>query len=101
MDSIQVIDEWILVKPEASEKISKGGIHLIQSQDKIVHRAEVVQISPDVAGLYKEEKGKDAELKYSVGDTVLFYGKTGIPIEDGEDKYMFLKYDGMLAIEVK
>jgi len=29
----------------------------------------------------------------------LFYGKTGIPIQNGE--YMFLKYDGMLAIERK
>jgi co-chaperonin GroES (HSP10) len=102
MKSIKVIEEWILVKPELEgEKVSPGGIVLPGKAETIVKRATVVQISEDVLGLIKEEKGEDAKMKYKVGDTVLFYGKTGIPIEDGKEKYMFLKYDGMLAIEVK
>ncbi len=112
MKSIKVIEEWILVKPEEEgERVSEGGIVIPEKMNKpIVKKAEVVQISEDVYHLLKKEgvvasNASDEEaragLKYKVGDTVLFYGKTGIPIEDGNVKYMFLKYDGMLAIEVK
>ena len=105
MDSIKVIEGWILVKPEEAITKSEGGIILPVPQVKTVRSAEVIQISKDVPRLLKEENGQDAELDYKIGDTVLFYGKTGIPIEDGSGDnkvvYMFLKYDGMLAIEVK
>ena len=101
MDSIKVIEEWILVKPEEAVTMSAGGIHLPTPEVKAVRRAEVIQMSDDIPRLFKEEKGENAKLDYKVGDTVLFYGKTGIPIKDGDTEYMFLKYDGMLAIEVK
>jgi co-chaperonin GroES (HSP10) len=102
MQSIKVIEEWILVKPEPEgERVSPGGIIMTGKAPEVVKRAEVVQISEHVPDLIKKEKGSEAELDYKVGDTVLFYGKTGIPIEDDKDKYMFLKYDGMLAIERK
>jgi co-chaperonin GroES (HSP10) len=103
MQDIKVIEGWILVKPqEEGERVSEGGIYIPKNVNPPqVKRAEVIQISNDVDRLLKEEKGPDAEMKYGVGDTVLFFGKTGIPIEDGNTKYMFLKWDGMLAIEVK
>jgi len=113
MNNIKVIEEWILVKPEKAEnkKEQKVGSIIIpaevQKMKEVVKKAEVVQISEDIYDILKKE-GKVAQnasdgevrdaLKYKVGDTVLFYGKTGIPIQNEE--YMFLKYDGMLAIEV-
>jgi co-chaperonin GroES (HSP10) len=102
MKDIKVIEEWILVKPEEEgEKITKGGIVIPEKANKPqVKRAQVIQISDDVPRLLREEKGPDAKMEYGVGDTVLFYGKTGIPIEEGKDKYMFLKWDGMLAISL-
>ena len=100
---IKAIEEWILVKPvEEGERTTKSGLVIPEKVNKSqVKRAKVIQISDDVPRLLKEEKGSNAELKYAVGDTVLFYGKTGIPIEEDEGKYMFLKWDGMLAIEIK
>ncbi len=93
MKDIKTINEWILVKPDKTpnkEAVSPGGIVLpTEASKEVVKRALVVQISPDI----KEE------LHYKVGDTVLYFGKTGIPINNEE--YMFLKFDGMLAIEAK
>ena len=105
MKNIQVIEEWILVKPEKTadqaESRTTGGIVIpneVKKQQEVVKRAEVIQISEDVDRLIKKDKeDPNAVLKYKVGDTVLFYGKTGIPIMNGE--YMFLRYSGMLAIE--
>lgn len=107
MEDIRVIEEWILVKPEKTadqtETKSPGGIVIpnqVKERQEVVKRAVVIQISDDVAGIIKKETDDpEAAIKYSVGDTVLFYGKTGIPIQNGE--YMFLKYGGMLAVEIK
>lgn len=104
MRDIRVIEEWILVKPDktaAQERVTEAGVVIpaqVNEKKEVVKRATVVQISKDVPRLLKKEKDDpDAELQYGIGDVILFYGKTGIPIENGE--YMFLKYDGMLAIE--
>lgn len=104
MNSIKVIEDWILVKPEVEgEKVTPGGIVIPEQarKDKQVKRATVIQISEDVPRLMQEEKGSDAKMQYRVGDTILYAGKTGIPIEDGNQKFEFLKWDGMLAIQLK
>jgi co-chaperonin GroES (HSP10) len=95
MKNIRVIEEWILVKPDKSnegEQRTPGGLVIpLEAQKKQeVKRALVVQISQDI----------EEELHYKIGDVVLYYGKTGIPIVDNGEEFAFLKYDGMLAIEV-
>ena len=104
MQQIKVIEEWILVEPikvATKEEVTEGGIVLppqVTEKKEVVKKAKVAQISDDVENIIKRDKeDPEAKIKYKVGDTVLFYGKTGIPIYGG--KYMFLKYDGMLAIE--
>jgi co-chaperonin GroES (HSP10) len=93
---IKVINEWILVKPEKDqdikENVTPGGIIVprkVQKEHEEVKRALVIQISEDI----------DETLHYQPGDTILYYGKTGISLQGGE--YMFLRFDGMLAIERK
>lgn len=94
MKNIRVIEEWILVKPDKSseqETVTASGLVLpAATQKQEVKRALVVQISQDI----------EEELHYKIGDVVLYYGKTGIPIVDNGEEFAFLKYDGMLAIEV-
>lgn len=94
MKNIRVIEEWILVKPDKSseqETVTASGLVLpAATQKQEVKRALVVQISQDI----------EEELHYKIGDVVLYYGKTGIPIKDDGEEFVFLKYDGMLAIEV-
>jgi co-chaperonin GroES (HSP10) len=97
MKNIQVIEEWVLVKPEkvdTGEKVLPSGLVIpaeVANKRNEVKRALVIQISHDV-----EFTG------YKEGDTVLYYGKTGIPVFDTDGtEYAFLKHDGMLAIEVK
>ena len=107
MKNIKVIEEWILVKPDkASEQgdtKTQGGIIIpaeVKKKQEVVKRAKVLQISDDITYLIRKDKeDSNAVIEYAVGDTILFYGKTGIPIQNGE--YMFLKYDGILAIEVE
>lgn len=101
--NIKTINEWILVeKQKGEEEKTKSGIVLPgKKTDDVVKRATVVQISDEAPALNKKEKGEDAELKYVVGDTVLFYGKTGIPVKEDGKEYMFLRYDGMIAVEVE
>jgi len=94
MNSFKVIEDWILVLPEdEGEQVTKGGIVLLKKpEEDSVKRAVVVQISEDIEKNY---------LHYAVGDTILFYGKSGIPMKDNGITYKFMKYDGMLAIEDK
>ena len=104
MDDIKVINEWILVRPDVrTEATTAAGIVIpaaVAAAAEPVERATVLQISPDVPALLRREtQDPDATLGYNVGDKILFYGKTGIPIADRT--HMFLKYDGILATEVQ
>lgn len=97
MINIQVIEDWVLVKPledTRAEQVTESGLVVpLAATKKIeVKRAEVVQISHDV---------DQTEIGYKEGDVILYYGKTGIPLYEQGQEFAFLKYDGMLAIEKK
>jgi co-chaperonin GroES (HSP10) len=99
---MRVINDWILVEPIGQEeKRTASGIILPKkAEDESVKMAKVLQISEDVA-IYMQQKLEKpgASLSYKVGDTVYYYGKTGIPIIEEGKTLMFLKWDGMLAVK--
>jgi len=113
MKPIRLVEDWILVKPidEVTGEKKIGSIIVpeqVVKENNSVKKAVVVQISEDVLSgeiLVKQARKKGEPIpvvtgsaaSYEVGDTILYFEKIGIKY--GE--YVFLKYDGMLAIEEK
>jgi co-chaperonin GroES (HSP10) len=95
------VNEWIIASPiTAEDEVSEGGILIAKkpgSED--IKKAKVTQISEDISYIMNKDEDQPRELPYKVGDTVVYYGKVGINFSIRGEKFLFLKYDGMLAVE--
>lgn len=67
---MQLTYDYMLVKIEEGDKISKGGIILSKPKESKVNKARVLQIGPNV---------KPVEL---VGKRILIHNSAGLEIED-------------------
>ena len=94
------INDWIVVKEEvAAETVSASGIimpKIVSSKQKI-KKCTVVAVSEDVAGIAAAE---GREIQYKVGDHILHYSETGIPLDVGDknNRTLFLKWDAVIAV---
>ena len=91
--NIQPLGDRILVKPHATEEVTKSGIVLPDTAEKEQkEEGEVISI-----GNGSEIK----KLKLSVGNTVLFGKYSGEEVEVDEVEYKFLKHDDILGVVSK
>ncbi len=83
---IKPLGERIVVKPLEQEEKTEGGIYLpdTASKDK-PQRGEVIAVGPDFKGVKK-------------GDKVIFAKYGGTEIKIGEEEYLVLGADDVLAI---
>lgn len=83
---IKPLGERIVVKPLEQEEKTEGGIYLpdTASKDK-PQRGEVIAVGPDFKGVKK-------------GDKVIFAKYGGTEIKIGEEEYLILGVDDVLAI---
>ena len=83
---IKPLGERIVVKPLEQEEKTEGGIYLpdTASKDK-PQQGEVIAVGPDFKGVKK-------------GDKVIFAKYGGTEIKIGEEEYLVLGADDVLAI---
>jgi len=89
--NIKPLVDRILVKVEEIKE-SKGGIVLPDS----VQDNEIVYGFVKGLGLPKKDYIVDGSL--SIGSRVAFVKYSGVTIMDGQDKYMLVRYDDIIAI---
>lgn len=89
METLQMIGDQVLVKPDMIEEKTTSGIYIPDTAKERPSRGEVISVGPGV---------KDVEMVVNVGDKVLFtkYGNSEITLNG--QKHLIMKQNDILAI---
>ena len=92
---IQPLGEKILVKPSKIEEKTTGGLVIppTSGDEKRPETGEVIKL-----GLGKDKDGKAVTFDVKVGDKVYFKKYSPEEIEIGEEKYLIVDIEDILAI---
>lgn len=91
------MNDFVLVKRQEAEKVTAGGLHIPEAQQKKNRFAEVLAVGP---GRYvKESLTERRPVAVKPGDVVVFRGTAGEEIElDGESGYLMLREDELEGV---
>ena len=92
---LQPLDDRVLVRPDEPEKMI-GSIHIPDDAQKNSKYGTIVAVGPGKQ-LPEQGSGVFSHMPVKVGDRVI-YGFGGEPIEFGEEKYLSLRADYLLAV---
>lgn len=98
---ITPVDDVVLLKRAAVEKVTKGGIQLTDrtienEQQQKAYTAEVLAVGPGKTG---EDDGKRIPLQFKAGQTVYFAKYGGTEIEEDGEKYILIRAEEILGIK--
>ena len=91
---IQPLGDRVVVEREESEETTTGGIVLPDSAQDKPSRGRVVSIGD---GRLLDD-GTRGELQVKEGDRVIFSSYAGDTVEIGDDEYLLMREDDILAI---
>lgn len=92
MKLVPLLDRVVIKQLEAEEK-TKSGIILASSAQEKPQEAEVVAVGP--GGVVD---GKEVTMQVKVGDKVIFSKYSGTEVKLGEDEYIVVKQNDIVAI---
>ena len=92
-DNFELFDDRVLVKPNAAEEKTAGGIIIPDTAKEKPQKGKVIAVGK---GKYADQTGSLIPLQVKAGDTVMYgkYGGTEITIE-GED-YLIMRASDIL-----
>jgi len=95
-EKFELFDDRVLVKPNAAEEKSAGGIIIPDTAKEKPQRGTVIAAGK---GKYAEQTGNLIPINVKVGDTVLYgkYGGTEISLQ-GEDYLIMRSSDILMKI---
>lgn len=88
MSKIQPLADRVLIKPEAAEEKTVGGIIIPDSAKEKPLRGEVLAVG---------EGTKDESMVLKVGDRVLYGKYAGTELEVDGEKYLIMRQSDVLA----
>ena len=91
--NIRPLGDRVVIKRLEAEEKTKSGIVLTGSAKERPQEAEVVAVGPG-----KVEDGKTIEMEVKVGDKVLYSKYAGTEVKMGEEEYIILKQEDILAV---
>jgi len=91
---IHPLEDRCLVRPLEVEDKTPGGIILPDTAKEKSTRGEVVAVGPGKMG----EDGKRTPLEIKAGDKVFYSKYSGTEIKRGDEKYLLLREDDVLAV---
>ena len=95
--TMRPLNDWMLVEEIEEDQMSPGGIVLPEKKKLLIKKGKVLSISEDIKPkLRKEAK----ELKFNIGDVVLFHSQVGIPVDitNKDNRQFFMKYESVMGI---
>ena len=94
-ETFELFDDRVLVKPNAAEEKTAGGIIIPDTAKEKPQKGKVIAVGK---GKYAEQTGNLIPMNIKVGDTVLYgkYGGTEISLQ-GED-YLIMRESDIFAI---
>lgn len=93
--NLKPLNDRVIVQPKDAVEVSKGGIILPDTASK-ERPIEGVVVAVGPGKLSKE--GKRIELEVKKDDNVVFSKYAGTEVKFGEDSYLILKEEDILAI---
>ena len=93
---VRPLHDRILIKRIEEQETVKGGIIIPDSAKEKPQEGEVIAVGQG----RKTDKGERIPLDVKVGDLVLWskYSGTDVPVKIGEEDYLFVKEDELLAV---
>ncbi|HBE67485.1 MAG TPA: co-chaperone GroES [Planctomycetaceae bacterium] len=92
--NLQPLGDRIVVQREESEAVTDGGIYLPDSAKDKPTRGVVVSVGD---GKLLDD-GSRGEMQLAVGDRVLFTSYAGEAIEIGDEEYLLMSENEVLAV---
>ncbi len=95
-ENFELFDDRILVKPNAAEEKSAGGIIIPDTAKEKPQKGKVIAVGK---GRYAEQSGNLIPMQIKEGDTVMYskYGGTEITV-DGEDYLIMRAADILMKV---
>jgi len=91
---LRPLADRIVVKPAEEEEVTKGGIVLPDTAKKRPREGEVLAVGPGKL----LDSGERAPMEVSVGDIVVYSEFGGTEISIGDDDYVILDENSVLAV---
>ena len=90
---LKPIADRVVLKQLEAEETTKGGIILTTKSQEKPQEAEVVAVGP--GGMID---GKEVKMEVSIGDKVIYSKYAGTEVKFGDDEYVIVKHNDILAI---
>jgi len=91
---IKPLADRVLVKRIEEEEVKKGGIIIPDTAKEKPQKGEVLAVGPGRV----DENGKRIPLEVKVGDRILFSKYAGNEVKMGDEEYLIMREDDILAI---
>jgi chaperonin GroES len=94
MVKFRPLNDRILVKRLEEKEVKKGGIIIPDTAKEKPQEAEVVAVGPGKV----TEDGKRQPMEVKVGDRILFGKYSGSDVKLGDEEYLIMREEDILAI---
>jgi chaperonin GroES len=91
---VKPLSDRVLVKRIEEEEVKKGGIIIPDTAKEKPQKGEVIATGPGRL----DENGKRIPMEVKEGDKVLFSKYAGTEVKIGEEEYLIMREDDILAI---
>jgi chaperonin GroES len=91
---LKPIEDRIVIKPTAAEEITKGGIVLPDTAKERPQEGEVIAVGPGKT----LDTGVQVAMDVKVGEKVIYSKYGGTPVKIGNEEYVILRQDDVLAV---
>ncbi len=90
--NLKPLSDRVIIRPEETDNISAGGIHIPDNAKEKPQRGEIIAIGPG-----KTEDGKTVALQVAKGDKVLFGKYAGTEITVDNVDYLIVRESDIMA----
>ena len=91
---LKPLGDRIIVKATSAEEVTKGGIVLPDTAQEKPQEGEVIAVGPGKV----LDSGKMMPMDVKVGDKIIFAKYGGTEVKVGDEEYIILRQDDVLAI---
>jgi len=91
---IKPLADRVMVKRIEEEEVKKGGIIIPDTAKEKPQKGEVMAVGPGRV----DEKGERVPMEVKVGDKILFSKYAGTEVKVGDEEYLIMREDDILAI---
>lgn len=83
------LGDKVVLKQKSAEVTTKSGLVLTSKSQEKPQEAEIIAVGPGTP---------DEEMQVKVGEVVIYHKFAGVEVEDGDDTYIIVRQQDILAI---